>query len=117
MDFSAWALGDPVGDTVGSVTDLYSDLTKVRALSRGDKKGFLFLFGAKFQDVPRLTIQCLAEGRECGKTDGPSLVRLQDGEVRKSDPHLFRQLGQGLSPVEEDPVEVHVDSHGFLLTP
>ena len=57
------------------------DPMKMRARLRRDKKVFLFLFGAEFQDVSRLAIQGPTKGGEGGKPDGPG-----QNEEKPSDP-------------------------------
>ena len=67
------------------------------------------------QEIPRLTLQFSAQGRQGGEPNRPGLVGFEDGEVRKGDSDAFRQLGKGHVPVQEHAVQIHVDRHDASL--
>src|SRR5574344_432193 len=58
----------------------------------------LLLFIGIFKDIPRLAVQSPADRLQRGESDGLGLPRLEDGEVRRSDPDLLgKRCGRHLS--------------------
>ena len=70
-----------------------------------------------FQDVSRLTVQCLADSLQSGEPDRPGFPVLQNGEICHRDPNLVRELGDAHFPLGQHHVDIDYRGHERDLIP
>ena len=68
-------------------------------------------FRAEFQNFPRLTVECFANGFERGKTDGLGLAGFEDGQILRRDVHGGGQIVEPHFALRENHVEIDDDGH------
>ena len=64
-----------------------------------------------FQNISRLTVQCLADCIQGRESDCFCLVILQDRQVRQCDVHIFRQLRQPDLTLRHHYIQINYDCH------
>lgn len=70
-----------------------------------------------FQDVSRLTVQCLADRLQGGEPDRFGFPVLQNGEICHRDPNLVRELGDAHFPPSQHHVDIDYRGHKRNLIP
>ena len=67
--------------------------------------------GTEFQNIPRLTLEGLANGFQGGEADGLGLAGFQDGQVLRRDVHGSGQVVQPQLALGEHDIQVDDDGH------
>jgi len=75
------------------------------------------LVASVFQDVPRLTVQCLAKRLQGGEPDRFGLPVLQNGEIGHRDANLVRERGDAHFPPSQHHVDIDYRGHNHNLIP